>query len=127
MIGLSGFKPFNFNEGVPYISITKNGITFNKSCIIKLDYPTNVVLLINESEKLIAIQRCDPNAPNAAKFFNGSKGKNTMLVRWNSRDLKNTICELTDWNLDFDSYKIEGVLMKEDDAILFDLRRAIKL
>ena len=39
---LENFKPFNFNEGVPYVSITINGMTFNKSVIMKLEYPESV-------------------------------------------------------------------------------------
>ena len=38
MIDLSNFKTFDFSEGVPYISITSNGITFNKSVIMKMKY-----------------------------------------------------------------------------------------
>ena len=45
---LENFKPFNFNEGVPYVSITINGMTFNKSVIMKLEYPEYVRLLIDE-------------------------------------------------------------------------------
>ena len=59
MIDLSNFKTFDFSEGVPYISITSNGITFNKSVIMKMKYPTYVKLLINESDKQIAVQACD--------------------------------------------------------------------
>ena len=47
MTMLEGFKPFNFSEGVPYVSITNNGMTFNKSVVMKLDYPEQVVLLID--------------------------------------------------------------------------------
>ena len=53
MIDLSNFKTFDFSEGVPYISITSNGITFNKSVIMKMKYPAYVKLLINETEKQI--------------------------------------------------------------------------
>ena len=56
---LDGFRPFNFNEGVPYVSVTVNGMTFNKSVVMKLAYPTHVVLLIDEVSKRIAIKKCD--------------------------------------------------------------------
>ena len=46
---LENFKTFNFNEGVPYVSVTSNGITFNKDVVMKLDYPKYVVLLIDEN------------------------------------------------------------------------------
>ena len=38
MFFFDGFTAFNFNEGAPYVSITKNGVTFNKSVIMKLKY-----------------------------------------------------------------------------------------
>ena len=72
---LSDFKPFNFNEGVPYVSVTTNGVTFNKSVVMKLDYPRHVVLLIDEEGKRIAIQACNENAENAALFYNPEKKK----------------------------------------------------
>ena len=70
---LSGFKPFNFNEGVPYVSVTTNGVTFNKSVVMKLDYPEHVVLLIDEEGKRIAIQACGENTENAAQFYKPKK------------------------------------------------------
>ena len=56
MTMLEGFKPFNFSEGVPYVSITNNGMTFNKSVVMKLDYPEQVVLLIDNETRRIALQ-----------------------------------------------------------------------
>ena len=67
---LDNFKPFNFNEGVPYVSITNNGMTFNKSVIMKLEYPERVRLLIDEETKRIAVQTCTQDTPNAAVFYN---------------------------------------------------------
>lgn len=63
---LENFKPFNFNEGVPYVSITINGMTFNKSVIMKLEYPEYVRLLIDEETKRIAVQPCAQDTPNGA-------------------------------------------------------------
>ena len=63
MTMLEGFKPFNFSEGVPYVSITNNGMTFNKSVVMKLDYPEQVVLLIDNETRRIAIQVCTPDTP----------------------------------------------------------------
>ena len=33
---LSGFSAFDFSEGVPYFSVTLNGLTFNKAVVLKL-------------------------------------------------------------------------------------------
>ena len=56
MFDFSGFSTFDFEEGVPYVSVTKNGITFNKGVVLKLGRPSRVELLINGSSKQIAIR-----------------------------------------------------------------------
>lgn len=127
MSALEGFKAFNFNEGVPYVSVTNNGMTFNKSVIMKLDYPENVLLLIDEDTKRIAVQACTADTPNAAPFYNKGKKNNVLSVRWNGRDLLNTVQNLMGWNLQERGYRIDGVLLKEDHAMLFDLNNAGEL
>ncbi len=123
---LDSFKPFNFNEGVPYVSITANGVTFNKSVVMKLDYPAYVVLLIDEGAKQIAIRRCDESTPNSAPFYKPKKS-NVISVRWNGRDLLNTIGGMMDWDLAKMGYKADGLLLREENAMLFDLTKAIEL
>ena len=123
---LDRFKPFNFNEGVPYVSITSNGMTFNKSVVMKLGYPTHVLLLIDEEAKQIAVKRCDETDPNAAMFYKPKKS-NVISVRWNGRDLLNTIEEMMGWNLAKMGFKVDGLLIREEDAMLFDLTKAAEL
>lgn len=123
---LGSFRPFNFSEGAPYVSITTNGMTFNKSVVMKLGYPEYVVLLIDEESKRIAIQVCDKNMRNAAKFFKEKKSK-VISVRWNGKDLLNTIEEITGWNLKLQGFRVYGVLLKEEQAMLFDLNTATVL
>ena len=112
MIDLSNFKTFDFSEGVPYISITSNGITFNKSVIMKMKYPAYVKLLINETEKQIAVQAC---------------GDGVLSVRWNAKDLINTIARICDWDLSQLSYRVNGVLVPEMNLMLFDLNEAVTM
>ena len=126
MTMLEGFKPFNFSEGVPYVSITNNGMTFNKSVVMKLDYPEQVVLLIDNETRRIAIQVCTPDTPNAASFYKEKKN-NVISVRWNGRDLLNTIQAMMGWDLSKGGFRIEGTLLKADHAMLFDLNAATEL
>ena len=121
---LDGFTAFDFNEGAPYVSITKNGVTFNKGVIKKLKQPAYVVLLINAKAKQIAIQVCDESTTNATTFFKEDKKSNLLSVRWNGRDLLNTISEITEWDLVNDSYKVLGTHLIEENAMLFDLDKA---
>ena len=55
---LDSFVSYNFNAGVPYVSITNNGMTFNKAVVIKLGYPKYVVLLVDAEGKRVAVQAC---------------------------------------------------------------------
>lgn len=123
---LENFKPFNFSEGVPYVSVTAHGVTFNRSVVMKLDYPEHVILLIDENEKRMAIQQCDAEAKNAAAFFKQKKS-NVISVRWNGRDLLNTLQEMMGWDLTKEGYRIDGILLKDEHAMLFDLREATVL
>lgn len=123
---LSGFTPFNFSEGVPYVSITQHGVTFNRSVVMKLDYPEYAVLLIDESSKRLAVQACEKSVPNAVQFYK-PKASNVLSVRWNGRDLLNTIQGMMGWNLREMSFKVDGTLLKEERAMLFDLTTATEL
>ena len=119
-----GFTTFDFTEGVPYVSVTKNGVSFNKSVIMKLNYLTHVQLLINAATKQIAIKACLPLENKAQAFYNAEKKSNVLSVRWNAKDLLNTISDITGWNYEVESYRIEGVLIPEEKAMLFDFNNA---
>ena len=126
MIDLSNFTTFDFSEGVPYISITNNGITFNKSVIMKMKYPAYVKLLINELDKQIAIQVCEEGDDKSTQFYK-EKSNGVLSVRWNTKDLINTIARLCDWDLKKTSYRVNGVLVPELNLMLFDLNEAITM
>lgn len=123
---LEGFSAFNFEEGVPYVSVTINGVTFNKAVVMKLGRPPYVRLLINESEKKIAVQVCDEGSANAFPFYKEKKS-GVLSVRWNGKDLLNTFQDIMGWDLKSGAYRIEGTNLKAERAILFDLNRATKL
>ena len=110
MIDLSNFKTFDFSEGVPYVSITNNGITFNKSVIMKMKYPAYVRLLINETDKQIAVQTCDEHDDKSVQFYK-EKSNGVLSVRWNAKDLINTISRICDWDLSQLSYRVNGILI----------------
>lgn len=115
------FTAFNFNEGVPYVTVTKNGVAFNKGVVMKLNYPTHVLLLINSVDKQIAIKVCSSDTPNAI-FFYDEKKSNALNIRWNARDLLNTLKDIAGWDYSKEGYKVSGVLIPEEQAMLFDLK-----
>ena len=123
---LDGFSAFNFEEGVPYVSVTINGVTFNKSVVMKLDYPEYALLLINPDEKKIAVQACSEQTENATSFYKEKKS-GVISVRWNGKDLLNTFQDLMGWDLKQQAYRIEGTHLKAERAILFDHNQATPL
>ena len=125
-MALQNFTAFDFTEGAAYASITKNGITFNKAVMSKLNLPRYALLLINSTEQQIAIQGHDFEVPKSVPFYKNSD-KKAVSVRWNGKDLLNTLAEMMDWDLSNDSFRVDGKLLSEDRAILFDLKQAKNL
>ncbi|OUQ56106.1 hypothetical protein B5E58_11250 [Tyzzerella sp. An114] len=126
MIDLTNFKAFDFNEGLPYVSITNNGLTFNKSVIMKMNYPTYIKLLINENDKQMAIQACDEKDDRSVQFFK-EKANGVLSVRLNSKDLISTIERICEWNLKQTSYRVNGMIIPEASLMLFNFSDAIPM
>lgn len=126
MFELEGFTAFNFEEGVPYVSITPNGVTFNKSVTLKLGLPEYVLLLINPDKRQIALMPCAQDTPNAAPYYR-PKQSGILSVRWNARDLLNTLEYITGWKLKDTTYRVDGMLIPESGVMIFDLNKAVEL
>lgn len=123
---LDNFSAFDFSEGVPYVSVTQNGLTFNRAVTLKLGCPEYVRFLINADEKLVAVQACNEQDKNATVFYR-PKNSGALSVRWNARDLLNTLERITGWRLKENGYRTDGLLLRDENAILFDLSKATPL
>mgnify|MGYP001117480388 CR=1 FL=1 len=123
---LEGFSAFDFSEGVPYASFTQNGITFNKSVTLKLGEPEYAKFLINADTKQVAVQACEAGEKNATVFYR-PKASGALSVRWNVRDLLNTLERIMGWNFKEVSYRADGILLENERAIVFDLAKATTL
>lgn len=123
---LEGFSAFDFSEGVPYASFTQNGITFNKSVTLKLGEPEYARFLINADTKQVAVQACEAGEKNATVFYR-PKASGVLSVRWNARDLLNTLERIMGWNFKEVSYRADGILLENERAIVFDLAKATTL
>jgi len=121
---LDGFKVYYLTTGLPTISITLNGVSFNKTAIVKMEYPEHVLLMINSEEKKIAIQACDADSPGATPYFRKRKGRDIVSVRWNNRDLLSTISKIMGWDLKDSGYRAQGDYLENENAIVFDLSQA---
>ena len=123
---LEGFSAFDFSEGVPYASFTQNGITFNKSVTLKLGEPEYAKFLINADTKQVAVQACEAGEKNATVFYR-PKASGALSVRWNVRDLLNTLERIMGWNFKEVSYRADGILLENERAIVLDLAKATTL
>lgn len=116
------FKKVNLTTGLPYMSITDNGITFSKNAVVKMGKPNYVLLLINEADKQLAIKTCEKEEESAIQFAKSAK---VINVRWNNKDFLNTLSRLMDWNLKEKGYRILGEWYDNEQAMLFELEKAI--
>ena len=121
---LQGFRQVNLTSGLPYVSITDNGITFSKNAVIKMGKPKNVVLLMNEEKKMIAVQICDANEEGSIQFFKNIKSIN---VRINNKDFIYTLSRLMNWNIKEEGYRILGDWYENEQVMIFDLTKAALL
>ena len=121
---LEGIKKVNLTSGLPYVSITDNGITFSKNAVIKMGKPKNVVLLMNEEKKMIAVQICDANEEGSIQFFKNIKSIN---VRINNKDFIYTLSRLMNWNIKEEGYRILGDWYENEQVMIFDLTKAALL
>ena len=118
---LSGFAVFDFSEGIPYFSVTSNGVTFNRAVTLKLGTPAFVRLLINESTRQVAFQVCDESTPKAVSFYK-PKANGVLSVRWNAQDLVATFKRLMESDLQH-GFRVNGELV-ENGLMVFDLNTA---
>ncbi|MCQ4887616.1 hypothetical protein NE589_11075 [Faecalibacterium prausnitzii] len=118
---LSGFAVFDFSEGIPYFSVTSNGVTFNRAVTLKLGTPAFVRLLINESTRQVALQVCDESTPKAVAFYK-PKTNGVLSVRWNAQDLVATFKRLMESDLQH-GFRVNGELV-ENGLMVFDLNTA---
>lgn len=120
---LEGFETVLLTVGAPYISVTKNGVTFNKAAIVKLGKPSHVKLMMNKEKNMLAVQPCNESEQEATPFFKPKKS-GLISVRWNNSEFINTISKMMKWNLDETGYRIDGEYWDDDNAMVFDLKTA---
>lgn len=126
MTDLKGYVAFDFNKGVPYASITPNGITFNRGCTVRLNYTEYAQLFIDYGAKKIALVACEQGDKYAERYFK-ERANGVLSVRWNHNDLLSTIAQITGWKLKDEAYRAFGTFEPKQEAIIFDLNKAVQL
>lgn len=124
---MTGFKEFSFADGSPYVTITTNGMNFNKAVVNKLNSCEYARLLINAQTKQIILVEAQKEDSNAYRFYNDKRRSNNKSVRWNSKELLNTVSRMMEWDLSKYGYRIDGIFTPEDKLFLFNLSDAKEL
>ena len=118
---LDGFKQFNMSVGKASVSITENGVSFSKTCVLKMEKCRYVKFFIDEENKRIAIQKALKNDDGSIPFYNEQK---IISVRWNNKELLKTLAKMREWELKGNIFRTDGDYIPEDEAMVFDLKEA---
>ncbi len=105
----------------PAMTIRGNSITFNNSCISKLEDATHIQFLINPTERKLAIRPCDEGARDAVRWCvtRGDKRKSREI---SCRPFTERLYELMGWEPVY-RYKLQGmrITYQGENLYLFDL------
>lgn len=117
---LEGFKQINVVSGKPTITITKNGLTFSKNALYKLELSEYVNLFLNEQKQALAVQACTEKTNMSIQFAREDKD----YVRWNNQDFLQMIDKIMNWDHTKYKYKIVGEYFSDEKLLYFDLALA---
>ncbi len=105
----------------PAMTIRGNSISFNNSCISKLEDATYVQFLINPTERKLAIRPCDEGARDAVRWcvIKGDKRKSREIT---CRPFAAMLYDLMGWEGVY-RYKLQGMRInyEGENLYLFDL------
>ena len=103
------------------MTIRGNSITFNNSCISKLEDATYIQFLINPTERKLAIRPCDEGARDAVRWcvVKGEKRKSREI---SCRPFTTKLYDLMGWE-EIYRYKLQGMRInyQGESLYLFDL------
>lgn len=122
---LEGFVEVTILQGSSFMSVTDNGLNFNKNVVKHMQRAESVKIFCNSSKKQIAIRKCDKNAENSIPFYRDEKNLKSG-VRFNNREIQQMIAMMMGWNLSEYNYKADGFLADDGETMIFDLNSARK-
>ena len=105
------------------ISIIKNSLDYAIKCNRLNINPCRDLCVPNKQCKSITAYS-EVQQRLLEKCLVEDKKSNQLSVRWNGRDLLNTISEMMGWDLSSESYKVLGTHLIEESAMLFELDSA---
>ena len=122
---LTGFERVPVLKGRAFMSVTSDGINFNKNVVLRMGKAPHVNFLLNAGEKKAAIQKCEPDSPDALSFYQTVRNEKNG-VRINLRDVQQTIANMMGWELSKYNYRIDGAYIEDEKAMIFALENARK-
>ena len=120
---LEGFVEVPILQGSSFISVTDNGLNFNKNVVKHMRIAESIKILCNSSKKQIAIKKCGKNDENSIPFYRDEKNLKTG-VRFNNREVQQMIATMMDWNLNEYNYRADGFLADDGETMIFNLNCA---
>lgn len=126
------FNQFSFNvidvtlKGESDILINTKGITISRGVIEEMGFPSHVRMMIDNENKVFAIQACKQTDENAYRFSK-PKGEQKKPVYCHIIAIRNIIRDLMadSWS-EKDSYRIKGIYYKDAKAMVFNLKAATR-
>ena len=120
---LEGFVQIPILPGSSFLSVTENGLNFNKNVVKHMNKAESVILLCNSSKKQLAIQKCDKDTENSIPFYRNEKNLTTG-VRFNNREIQQMIAAMMNWNLQEFNYRADGFITNDRSTMIFNLNSA---
>ena len=120
---LEGFVEVPILQGSSFISVTSNGLNFNKNVVKHMRKAENIKIFCNSSRRQIAIKKCDKDDENAITFYRDEKNL-TSGVRFNNREIQQMIATMMNWDLNAHNYRVDGFLTGDGEAMIFNLNNA---
>lgn len=120
---LQGFEPIKRVKGIPTVTISKDGVAFTTAVLEKLGKPSYVVPMIDRSGQRFAIVASEHETDDTRSFYKTGR-KSSYGIRWSDRDLRSTLAEMMGWDLSVCGYRAEGAYDYDENAFVFDLKRA---
>ena len=120
---LEGFLEVPILQGSSFLSVTENGLNFNKNVVKHMQSAEYIKLFCNSNKKQLAIQKCDKGTENSISFYRDEKNLKTG-VRFNNREVQQMIATMMNWDLHSFNYRADGFITSDRNAMIFDLNSA---
>ena len=115
-------REFISHQFDPAMTVRGTSITFNNSCISKLERATYIHFLINPTEKRLLIRSVDEGTKDAVRWciVKGDKRKSRQIT---CKAFTEKLYEMMGWNPQY-RYRMQGMKISYsgEDMYLFDLR-----